>query len=223
MEFTDRAHPPLKIRRTLDPPKNAENQIYCDHPDCDGTKPTFRRPYEWNTHMDKHERPYKCPDLECKWATKGFTYPGGLVRHRQDAHKKTTETKNNLFCHHTGCKRSKRNPFKRNGNLQNHMRRCHMGTNALLSSVVTEPDLIITSKLKEIRTIASGAKRKLDSPGGDLLDEQNEDLHGEVERLDWEVQKINRRLEELERIVVCAQQVTSRTPQSESENKSAVQ
>lgn len=39
--------PRLSVRRARDPPKNSENQIYCDHPDCQDAPPTFRRPCEW--------------------------------------------------------------------------------------------------------------------------------------------------------------------------------
>lgn len=39
--------PRLSIRRARDPPKNNDGQIYCDHPDCQGAPPTFRRPCEW--------------------------------------------------------------------------------------------------------------------------------------------------------------------------------
>jgi hypothetical protein len=35
------------VRRTRDPPKNAEGQFYCDHTDCQAVPPTFRRPCEW--------------------------------------------------------------------------------------------------------------------------------------------------------------------------------
>lgn len=39
--------PRLSVRRARDPPKNSEGQIFCDHPDCQGAPPTFRRPCEW--------------------------------------------------------------------------------------------------------------------------------------------------------------------------------
>lgn len=45
--YVDGARPRLSIRRARDPPKNHENQIYCDHPDCQAAPPIFRRPCEW--------------------------------------------------------------------------------------------------------------------------------------------------------------------------------
>lgn len=45
--FVEGTRPRLSVRRARDPPKNPAGQIYCDHPDCQPTPPTFRRPCEW--------------------------------------------------------------------------------------------------------------------------------------------------------------------------------
>ncbi|RMZ85252.1 hypothetical protein DV738_g312, partial [Chaetothyriales sp. CBS 135597] len=49
-------------RPNRSPPRNAANEIVCNHPDCQSKKPqeTFKRRCEYNKHMDRHERPYKC-------------------------------------------------------------------------------------------------------------------------------------------------------------------
>lgn len=44
---SDVTRPRLSVRRSRDPPKNENNQIYCDHVDCEASPPTFRRPCEW--------------------------------------------------------------------------------------------------------------------------------------------------------------------------------
>lgn len=45
--FMEGARPRLSVRRARDPPKNSAGQIYCDHPECQQSPPTFRRPCEW--------------------------------------------------------------------------------------------------------------------------------------------------------------------------------
>lgn len=46
---------------------------------------TFGRKCEWNKHMDKHDRPYKCTMIGCE-KIPGFTYSGGLLRHQREVH-----------------------------------------------------------------------------------------------------------------------------------------
>lgn len=46
-DFVEGARPRLSVRRAREPPKNPAGQIYCDHPDCEPSPPTFRRPCEW--------------------------------------------------------------------------------------------------------------------------------------------------------------------------------
>lgn len=68
------------VRRVRSPPRNEHNQMYCDHVNCKGKNETFKRVCEWNKHMDRHERPYKCCEAGCDLIL-GFTYSGGLLRH----------------------------------------------------------------------------------------------------------------------------------------------
>lgn len=74
--------------------------------------------------MDKHERPYKCPDPACE-KIQGFTYSGGLLRHEREVHKKNAATKKLLFCHFSNCNRHTGHGFTRKENLNEHLRRRH--------------------------------------------------------------------------------------------------
>ncbi|GIK04581.1 hypothetical protein Aspvir_008664 [Aspergillus viridinutans] len=208
--FMEGARPRLSVRRARDPPKNAAGQIYCDHPECQQSPPTFRRPCEWNKHMDKHDRPYKCLEPGCD-KIQGFTYSGGLLRHQREVHKKNINAKKPLMCPYTDCNRSTGNGFTRQENLKEHLRRRHMHTENGPSTelpMVSTPDLDGNHAL----SVPPSVKRKRDSLDDDISvalpgDDENEvDLRNELKRLRREVQEKDRRLEELERIVAGLQQ-----------------
>ena len=76
--------------------------------------------------MDKHERPYKCPDPACD-KIQGFTYSGGLLRHQREVHKKNATARKLLFCPVGNCNRNieQGHGFTRKENLNEHMRRRH--------------------------------------------------------------------------------------------------
>ncbi|KAH6684224.1 hypothetical protein B0J14DRAFT_572418 [Halenospora varia] len=67
--------------------------------------------------MDKHLRPYKCTDHNCK--SKDFGTAGDLKRHRHSAHGTRVHT-----CPVSSCKRH-RHGFTRKDNLTDHMKRIH--------------------------------------------------------------------------------------------------
>ncbi|KAJ5618911.1 hypothetical protein N7510_002895 [Penicillium lagena] len=195
LSYMEGTRPRLSVRRARDPPKNPEGQIYCDHPDCHTAPPTFRRPCEWNKHMDKHDRPYKCFEPGCD-KIQGFTYSGGLLRHQREVHKKNTDAKKPLMCPYADCNRSAGNGFTRQENLREHLRRRHMHTDD--GSIVVDMPW----------------ERGNDLEGLPATDENGVDLHNELKRLRREVQEKDRRLEELERIVSGLQQAM---PQPEPE------
>ncbi|KAJ5126974.1 hypothetical protein N7448_007753 [Penicillium atrosanguineum] len=173
-------------------------------PRLSNAPPTFRRPCEWNKHMDKHDRPYKCFEPGCD-KIQGFTYSGGLLRHQREVHKKNTDAKKPLMCPYTDCNRSTGNGFTRQENLREHLR--------LMVDLPWER----ANELEGLRANslpATGIKRKHDSPNGDLpeSDEAGPELHNEVKRLRREVQEKDRRLEELERIVAGLQQAIPQQP-----------
>ncbi|KAJ5161609.1 hypothetical protein N7492_007001 [Penicillium capsulatum] len=221
------ARPRLSVRRARDPPKNSEGQIYCDHISCEAAPPIFRRPCEWNKHMDKHDRPYKCYEPGCD-KIQGFTYSGGLLRHQREVHKKNTDAKKPLMCPYPDCNRSTGNGFTRQENLREHLRRRHLHTDENTQPLLVEMPWDRSSELEGVRANslpATGMKRKHDSPNGDLpeTDENGADLHNEVKRLRREVQEKDRRLEELERIVSGLQQALPQPPQPDDPEVSVSQ
>ncbi|KIX96301.1 uncharacterized protein Z520_08079 [Fonsecaea multimorphosa CBS 102226] len=113
------------FRRTRSPPRNEQGQMFCDHINCRGKNQTFKRVCEWNKHMDRHERPYKCREAGCE-LNPGFTYSGGLLRHQREVHKMHLSTKQPLFCPFPNCNRSSGTGFTRKENLEEHKRRRHL-------------------------------------------------------------------------------------------------
>lgn len=81
---SDPASPPRTHsgRPEREPPRDEDGQIFCRHKDCEGKNVRFRRPCEYNKHMDRHERPYRCGNSACE-QNPGFTYSGGLLRHQR--------------------------------------------------------------------------------------------------------------------------------------------
>lgn len=124
---SNRAYPQT-FKRDRTPPRNAHDEIICDHSDCTGKRETFTRACEWNKHMDKHERPYKCLERGCERLL-GFTYSGGLLRHNREVHKKNLSTRNPLYCPFPNCNRNSASShgFTRLENLNEHKRRRHPG------------------------------------------------------------------------------------------------
>jgi hypothetical protein len=114
------------VRRSDAPPRNEQGDIYCMHEDCEDNPPTFRRACEWNKHMDRHERPYKCEHPNCL-NSQGFTYSGGLLRHQREVHRMhQSATKARIFCPFPDCPRNVSGEgFSRKENLEEHKRRRH--------------------------------------------------------------------------------------------------
>jgi Zinc finger, C2H2 type len=82
--------------------------------------------------MDKHDRPYKCREPGCD-KVRGFTYSGGLLRHQREVHKKNQSIGRELYCQYPNCNRSNSQPFTRQENLKEHIRRRHV-TEGVVSS-----------------------------------------------------------------------------------------
>lgn len=83
--------------------------------------------------MDKHDRPYKCGESGCD-KVQGFTYSGGLLRHQREVHKKNQAMGMELYCHYPNCNRSNSQPFTRQENLKEHIRRRHVPEGAVTSA-----------------------------------------------------------------------------------------
>ena len=145
------------FRRDRTPPRNSKDEIFCDHFDCAGKRETFTRACEWNKHMDKHERPYKCLERGCEILL-GFTYSGGLLRHNREVHKKNLSTRNPLYCPFHNCNRSlaSGHGFTRLENLNEHKRRRHPGEEQLAYALPTRGDNY--ESFKELSWIASHSR-----------------------------------------------------------------
>ncbi|KAI5369225.1 putative Zinc finger C2H2-type [Septoria linicola] len=112
-----------------DPPTNENNKYICTYAEeCYGQ--TFDRKCEWSKHMDKHDRPYRCPHPSCA-KLQGFTYSGGLLRHEREVHGKHGGPKAQLMCPFADCKRHSGKGFTRKENLNEHLRRVHQGKEAV--------------------------------------------------------------------------------------------
>ncbi|PGH30686.1 hypothetical protein GX50_06550 [[Emmonsia] crescens] len=195
----DGSRPRLAVRRTREPPKNAAGQIYCDHPDCHDHTPYFKRPCEWNKHMDKHDRPYKCTNPDCDKML-GFTYSGGLLRHQREVHKMNSKGKK-LMCPFSDCNRSSGKGFTRQENLKEHLRRLHRGGDR------RSPDDLASSETNEHENGAllsplQPPKRKRDNSESCSSSDEGRsnvlNLHNEVTRLRREVMQKDLRVDELE-------------------------
>ncbi|KAF2965696.1 hypothetical protein GQX73_g7900 [Xylaria multiplex] len=186
--------------------KNRDGKFICTWHDCGAAVKEFSRKCEWNKHMDKHERPYKCLAAGCE-NIPGFTYSGGLLRHEREVHRKHGGPKNPLYCPHIGCKRNKSSSFARLENLNEHLRRCHTsnGTEPATkdeeldlgpgpSRIETLPDAsplpapilpIADSPVPSMASPRLSSKRKAD----------DEDLREENKRLRFENQELKRKIE----------------------------
>ncbi|GAB7332400.1 hypothetical protein MBLNU13_g04213t2 [Cladosporium sp. NU13] len=119
----DVAHKVQRMVNRENPPQAHDGKYYCNFsPDC--ADQYFNRKCEWSKHMDKHDRPYRCPQAQCA-KLQGFTYSGGLLRHEREVHGKHSGPKEQLRCTVPECKRHAGKGFTRKENLDQHLRRVH--------------------------------------------------------------------------------------------------
>ena len=146
-------------------------------------------------HMDKHERPYRCPADGCE-NLPGFTYSGGLLRHEREVHGKHGGPKNTVNCPHPNCKRHTGKGFSRQENLNEHLRRVH--TN--MESTPTPPADQDNSPLRDYESDEkSGMKRKRRSSADAIADRNSEELtelRDEVKRVREENEKLKSEMEQ---------------------------
>ncbi|KOS23148.1 Zinc finger protein 76 [Escovopsis weberi] len=120
--------PPSRVKPIPKPErvvhKQADGKFHCPLEDCKEEVRSFSRKCEWNKHMDKHERPYRCAAEGCE-NLPGFTYSGGLLRHEREVHGKHGGPKKTVKCPHPNCKRNTGKGFSRQENLNEHLRRVH--------------------------------------------------------------------------------------------------
>lgn len=158
--------------------KNIEGKFVCTWPGCSEDIREFGRKCEWNKHMDKHDRPYKCAAEGCE-KLPGFTYSGGLLRHEREVHGKHGGPKNSFNCPHVNCKRHTGKGFSRLENLNEHLRRVHTQNGGGPNGTEGETDDAASD-------VAVGQKRKLPPEDGDVREElkrvrqENEELRQQV-------------------------------------------
>lgn len=104
--------------------KSEDGKFICTWAGCSEDVKSFSRKCEWSKHMDKHDRPYKCPADGCE-KLPGFTYSGGLLRHQREVHNLHGGPRKQLNCPHINCKRHSGKGFSRQENLNEHLRRVH--------------------------------------------------------------------------------------------------
>jgi TATA-binding protein-associated factor Taf7 len=155
--------------------------------------------------MDKHERPYKCREPGCD-KIRGFTYSGGLLRHQREVHKKNQSMGRELYCQYPNCNRSNSQPFTRQENLKEHIRRRHVtedvvtssGLQSVQATSITKPDEDRSRKRK--RTTHTDVDDEPHS-GAETSDEEEDDEEEDgarTKRRRWESSSLNDRIRELE-------------------------
>jgi hypothetical protein len=108
--------------------------------------------------MDKHDRPYRCPQPQCA-KLQGFTYSGGLLRHEREVHGKHGGPKEQLRCTVPDCKRHSGKGFTRKENLNEHLRRVH--------GITSTTD---TAHLRQIAADAAPGSDMIETPGNRFSD-----------------------------------------------------
>lgn len=165
--------------------------------------------------MDKHERPYKCPDPACE-KIQGFTYSGGLLRHEREVHKKNVATKKLLFCPISNCNRHTGHGFTRKENLNEHMRRRHndgshdetqVSVNSLSPdaqqvlqfTAQSSPPSMLRKRKREEPETPTGSSSLYKIQRHDSTD--SEDLREQIAKLKNEAEVKERRMQQLEETV----------------------
>lgn len=141
-------------------------------------------------HMDKHDRPYKCPASGCE-KLPGFTYSGGLLRHEREVHNKHGGPRKQLNCPHPNCKRHGGKGFSRQENLNEHLRRVH--TSATVATPVPNGSVPILpaapEEAQEQENEAQPGQKRKRGPEND-----EDDIREELKRLRRENEELRAEL-----------------------------
>ncbi|KAK3299162.1 uncharacterized protein B0H64DRAFT_415546 [Chaetomium fimeti] len=191
--------------------RNLEGRFICTWPGCAEEPKEFVRKCEWNKHMDKHDRPYKCAAAGCE-KLPGFTYSGGLLRHEREVHGKHGGPKNSFYCPHPNCKRHSGKGFSRQENLNEHLRRVHTQNGAAINGTEGETDDNASD-----HAVAAGQKRKRDDRGADA------DMREEIKRVRQENEELRRQVQaQTQQTVIMMQKITALQQALETRMPSAV-
>ncbi|KXJ91023.1 hypothetical protein Micbo1qcDRAFT_163748 [Microdochium bolleyi] len=187
--------------------KTRDGKYRCTAAGCTDEVREFSRKCEWSKHMDKHDRPYKCPAEGCE-KLPGFTYSGGLLRHEREVHGKHGGPKNPLNCPHVNCKRHDGKGFSRLENLNEHLRRVHTGSPFI--PMTTEADAAVPEDREDSVSVASSDKpsRKRRAPADDDIEAENKRLKIEVQTYQTRMQQLEEAKQGLEREIAVRNQVS---------------
>ncbi|KAI9767747.1 MAG: hypothetical protein M1840_005428 [Geoglossum simile] len=108
----DRSHPWYSRQ------PDSDRYYRCPTSDCEGK---YKQYCHYKKHIDKHLKPHRCRHRECEGSS--FASAGGALRHEREAHGMHAPRK--YPCSFEGCDRGKNNPFHRNWNLGDHLKRVH--------------------------------------------------------------------------------------------------
>jgi len=179
--------------------KTRDGKYLCTATGCTDEIKEFTRKCEWSKHMDKHDRPYKCPAEGCE-KLPGFTYSGGLLRHEREVHGKHGGPKNPLNCPHINCKRHDGKGFTRLENLNEHLRRVHTssplappGTDGEQADEDRDDSASVTS------SSGTGERKRKASVVDDEVQTENKRLRLEVLSYQQRVQQLEEKQQALER------------------------
>ncbi|KAH8687236.1 hypothetical protein BGZ60DRAFT_393160 [Tricladium varicosporioides] len=181
--------------------KGDDGRFICSWPGCNEEIKSFNRKCEWSKHMDKHDRPYKCPADGCE-KLPGFTYSGGLLRHQREVHNLHGGPRKQLNCPHPNCKRHSGKGFSRQENLNEHLRRVHTDAGQLENGAgdETEDDGSERAGMKRKRGPGRGDDADLRSEMARLRAE-NEELRRQSELQNQQTQELMRQLQNLQTLV----------------------
>ncbi|KXX73801.1 Cell wall transcription factor ACE2 [Madurella mycetomatis] len=186
--------------------RNQEGKFICTWPGCTEEAKEFGRRCEWNKHMDKHDRPYKCAAEGCE-KLPGFTYSGGLLRHEREVHGKHGGPKNSFHCPHVNCKRHQGKGFSRQENLNEHLRRVHTQNGATVNGGAdneTDDAASDNAAAAAAAAAAGGQKRKRE----ERPDES--DLREEIKRVRLENEELRRQVQaQNQQTVVMMQKISA--------------
>ncbi|KAK4122291.1 hypothetical protein N657DRAFT_576174 [Parathielavia appendiculata] len=184
--------------------RNLDGKFVCTWPGCAEEPREFVRKCEWNKHMDKHDRPYKCAAAGCE-KLPGFTYSGGLLRHEREVHGKHGGPKNSFYCPHPNCKRHAGKGFSRQENLNEHLRRVHTQNGIPLNGAEAETDDGASDNAGGSSSLSGGPKRKRDEHAGD-----DSDLREEIKRVRLENEELRRQVQaQTQQTVLMMQKITA--------------
>ncbi|PGG95429.1 hypothetical protein AJ80_09962 [Polytolypa hystricis UAMH7299] len=112
MESTDDSVQRSMARRKKDAPPLDINKK------CEDCGKVFKRPCDYAKHEKTHTRPWKCPEVSCKYHTTGWPTEKECDRHYNDKHSKNPRL---YRCTAPGC------PYtsKRESNCKQHMEKTH--------------------------------------------------------------------------------------------------